>query len=232
MALIEKCKAANSSGNDTRLFGDNDLGTLISRTHGAVIASGSQLEKMIGDRVTTIDDLDEFLRLEIRPEGVLLATKRTVKKCRSFIRQNSEPDFVLFRHRHGKQSCHLIELKDGHVFDTKKAQAERKAIHDFASQNGQHIHYTIHTHFCAFNQESREDIVAGFKNRIHSDEALTGREFCALLEIDYDDIVTARQRDQGANRDYFPKQLVAMPHIRIRLKTLIEADQAVGNADA
>ncbi len=232
MALIEKRQAANSSGSYIRLFGDPDLGRLISRVHGAVIASGSELEKMISTRVKTIDDLDTFLCQEIMPEGVFLATKKMVKKCRAFTHRNSEPDFVLFRRRGGKQSCHLIELKDGHVFDTKKAQAERTAIHDFASRNGQHIHYKIQTHFCAFNQERRQDIVAGFKNRIHVDEAMTGREFCALLEIDYDEIVTMRQRDQAANRDYFLKELAAIPSMRLRLKALIDADPAFGDTDA
>ena len=46
------------------------------------------------------------------------------------------------------------------------------------------------------------------------DEAMTGREFCNLLEIDYDEIVNERLQDTEDNTLYFVQELLSIPEIR------------------
>lgn len=197
------------------------LGELASKVQSAVISSGSELEAMIALQVRNIPDLDWFLGREIMPEGLLLARKRQIKRSATLDFAGSEPDFMVFKRRGGVQTCHIVELKDGHVFDTKKASAERQAMHGFIERNAQHIPYRFRAHFCAFNQDDRRAIWDGFKRRIALDEVMTGREFCELMEIDYDAIVEARRADGADNVEFFLAELVRIESIRRRLRDLL-----------
>ncbi|MDE0385000.1 MAG: hypothetical protein OXI22_14020 [Defluviicoccus sp.] len=163
MARLRDAAPKNVSGAYVRLFGDPELGALASKIQSAVIASGNELERMIADMVPNVLDLDEFLEQEIMKNGVRLVRKKQMKDCRTLDFSGAEPDFMVFKRRRGKQSCHIIELKDGHVFDTKKASAEHQTIHRFIERNARHIRYTVSAHFCAFNQENKTAIFEGFK---------------------------------------------------------------------
>ncbi|MDE2817212.1 MAG: restriction endonuclease [Chloroflexota bacterium] len=217
MARISNYKGRRAGGYE-RLFGDVELGILISRIQGAVIGSGTELERIIRSRVKLIDDLDRFLKLEIMPAGIFLADKRQLKACKTLDFAGSEPDFVLFRRRDGHQHCYVVELKDGDNFDTKKAAAERRSMSDFISMNAQYVPYTMSAHICCFNQDSREEIVVGLKSKITLEEAMTGREFCELLEINYGEIIEERKADQYPNLSYFVEELLRIDAV----KTLIE----------
>lgn len=50
MAKLEDRKTMSSSGGYERLFGIKALGALMSKVQGTVIASGSELERMIQNR--------------------------------------------------------------------------------------------------------------------------------------------------------------------------------------
>ena len=50
---------------------------------------------------------------------------------------------------------------------------------------------------------------------------MTGRQFCALLEIDYDAIVKARQADCPDNVEFFLSEIAKMDSIRSRLLELL-----------
>ncbi len=176
---------------------------------------------MIAASVPNIPDLDAFLEQDIMPEGVWLVRKRQIKQSNTLNFAGSEPDFMVFKRRGGVQACHIIELKDGHVFDTKKASAERQAMHGFIERNAQHIQYRFRAHFCAFNQDDRQAIWDGFKRRIAHEEAMTGREFCELLEIDYDAIVKRRQTDCYDNCEYFVEEVLKIEPVRLRVQQLL-----------
>lgn len=221
MARLRNAKPKNTSGSYERLFDNAALGHLASRVQSAVISSGSELEAMIAARVPNIPDLDAFLEREIMPNGVLLARKRQIKRSDILDFAGSEPDFMVFKRRNRMQTCHIVELKDGHVFDTKKASAERQAMHGFIERNAQHIPYRFQAHFCAFNQDDRQAIWEGFKKRISLEEVMTGREFCELLEIDYDSIVELRRMDGPDNMKFFLSELVKIKPVRKRLKKLL-----------
>lgn len=226
MALLKNADPKEVSGGYVRVLGDEALGRLISRIQSTVISSGTELEKMIISRVKKITDiapdLDTFLQQNSpMPEGVFLVPKTELKKSNRLKFSKAEPDFVIFRNREGKQSCHVIELKDGHVFDTKKAEAEERTMRDFIQQNSQNIPYTVEGHFCAFNQQDKNKILEGFKNKIKPEQAMTGPELCKLLEIDYDNIIEKRKADSSANFDYFLSELLAIPSARKRLLELL-----------
>ena len=221
MARLRDANPKNTSGSYERLFGNAALGDLASKVQSAVISSGSELEAMIAASVPNIPDLDAFLEQEIMPEGVWLVRKRQIKQSNTLNFAGSEPDFMVFKRRGGVQACHIIELKDGHVFDTKKASAERQAMHGFIERNAQHIQYRFRAHFCAFNQDDRQAIWDGFKRRIAHEEAMTGREFCELLEIDYDAIVKRRQTDCYDNCEYFVEEVLKIEPVRLRVQQLL-----------
>ena len=221
MARLRDARPKNTSGSYERLFGNTALGELSSKVQSAVISSGSELEAMIAALVPNVPDLDAFLEQEIMPEGVLLVRKHQIKKSRTLDFAGSEPDFIVFKRRGGVQACHIIELKDGHVFDTKKASAESQAMHGFIERNAQHIQYRFRAHFCAFNQDDRQAIWDGFKRRIAFDETMTGREFCELLEIEYDAIVRRRRADCYDNCEYFVEELLGIEPVRRRMLQLL-----------
>ncbi|MCY4589778.1 MAG: hypothetical protein OXE86_04255 [Alphaproteobacteria bacterium] len=221
MARLRDAKPKNTSGSYERIFGNAELGALASKIQSAVITSGSELEAMIVAAVPNIPDLDAFLEQEIMQEGVLLAPKIQIKRSTTLDFAGSEPDFMVFKRRGSVQTCHIVELKDGHVFDTKKASAERQAMHRFIERNAQHIQYRFRAHFCAFNQDDRQAIWNGFKRRIALDEAMTGREFCDLLEIDYDSIVEARRADGPDNVEFLLSEMLNIELIRRRILEIL-----------
>lgn len=203
MTRIEDANPRDRSGSYDRLFGIPALGRLISKVQSAVISSGTGLEKMIADRVMPIKDIDAFLKSDVMQEGVFVARKGAIRNSKVLERSGPEPDFIVFKRRDGVQRCYIVELKDGHVFDTKKATAERQYLHKFVEQNARHMPYKVACRFCAFNQDDPGSIRRGFKNKITLQEAMTGREFCDLLEIDYSQITEERKKDAEANVHYF-----------------------------
>lgn len=198
MALIKDRRGRRNGGYE-RLFGHAELGFLLSKVQGAVIAAGTELERLIRRQAACIDDLDAFLAQDQMPEGAFLADKNQLKASQIINASMAEPDFLVFRRRSGASRCHVIELKDGDNFDTKKASGERNALETFVGENARHMPFQVSFHICCFNQDSREAIVQGFKSKIGLAEALTGRELCELLEMDYDRIVEVRKKDQEAN---------------------------------
>ena len=218
MARIEDSKPKDKSGGYSRLFNNLELGAIFSRIHSTVISSGTELERIIRDKTKAIDNLDEFLKQEIMADGVVVAHKSKIKKCKTLDFAGAEPDFIIFKRKDGKQQCYIVELKDGHSFDTKKSAAEHQQMYAFIRKNAQHMQYVVSAHFCAFNKDNREDIVKGFKNKITIEEAMTGREFCHLLELDYDEIVEERKIHAEDNIVYFLSELIKIDAVKRWLK--------------
>ncbi len=67
-------------------------------------------------------------------------------------------------------------------------------------------------------------IVTGFKQKITQNEAMTGREFCDLLEIDYDEIVA--EQDQSRNVRFFLRELINVEQVRVSLRDLLRERNA------
>lgn len=218
MAKISNAKPKSNSGGYERIFGNKALGMLMTRVHSAVIASGSELERMIGQLVKhdgrIIEDCKEFFDRDITPDQVSIIPKQVLKKWEDVDFSKSEPDFVIVKNAGKKRHCYIIELKDGDMFDTKKAQGEKETLKSFENYISRHIPYTTSIHVCCFNQEDKSQIIAGFKGRITADEAMTGTEFCNLLGIDHNEITQSRKRDAKDNFGYFIDQLLKIDTVR------------------
>ena len=52
---------------------------------------------------------------------------------------------------------------------------------------------------------------------------MTGREFCELLEIDYDEIVERRKADQESNLRCFVRELARIDRVAGEFRRLLEA---------
>lgn len=216
MAKIKDGNPGREDGAYYRIFGDKELGALISRIHATSIRAGTELEKMISQRVELIDDLDKFLKKDEMPDGVWIAPKREIKRCEQIKFAEAEPDFLVFKRKDGHQHCHVIELKDGDAFDTKKATGEWTSMRNFISHIADKIPYRVNAHFCCFNQADKDVIVTGFKGRITLQEAMTGEEFCELLEINYEEIINARKKDQQDNMEFFLTGIIEIQEKQIR----------------
>lgn len=216
-ALLSNAKGRRpnqSQSGYTRILGNEKLGNLISRLQATVISAGSELEKLIWKRCKQVDNIDSYLNADIYPMGVYVATKNQLKK--SFIAQKSfEPDFVAFeRTEKNKHYCYVIEVKDGDQFDTKKASGERQHIHNYLNYIARNIRFEVKPIICSFNATSREQVVAGFKNKISIDEAYTGSELCNLLGIDYEEILNEREFHKKENLHLFIKSLLEISEVK------------------
>ena len=204
-------------GAYTRCFGDAELSRLLSRVQSLIIRNGYELEKLVTELVAPvlIEDVDEFMSAQIMDLGVRVATKKVVKKCSALQGDGIEPDFIVFDRKPQSQHCYIVELKDGHEFDTKSSEKEQQNLIDFLNTNATTLHYyDCVAKVCGFNAVSREEIQIGFKGKINIDEAMTGREFCDLLQIDYDSILARRAADREANYDEFLEELLRIPSVK------------------
>ena len=57
---------------------------------------------------------------------------------------------MIFKPLEDRPHCYIVELKDGHTFDTKKSAAEHASIQNFIAKNAPSLPYVVTGHFCAF----------------------------------------------------------------------------------
>lgn len=224
MALIEKAKgrrATQSPSGYTRLFGVSALGNLMSRIQGAVISSGSELEKLIWERVCQIEFLDDFLEetLQGGEDKVFVASKQQIKKSKK-IRSRYEPDFLGFNPK--RRKCYIIEVKDGDQFDTKKAAGEHQTLYNFRNDVSSALSYSTAVYICSFNARTKDEIVHGLKGEFSKEETLTGKELCDLFGIDYQEIVKIRMNDQRANLSFFITEILKISVIKKALLAFLK----------
>ena len=224
MALIQNAKKGREDGGYSRLFGNSDLGALVSKTHATSISAGTELEKLISQThgsLMTASQLGDWLGNQLAP-GTYLIDKPLIRvHLKTVIQSSTEPDFIVIVIVDSK--VFVIELKDGDTFDTKKVDGEVRAAKDFGallhsflltrkvSHKG--LPYTVEVRFCCFNQSDKEKIVTGLKGRISKKEAMTGDEFCKLIGISYQGILAKRAADQAKNLAYFLDELVKIQSI-------------------
>lgn len=207
----------------TRVVGNEALGQLLSRVQATVISNGTELERMITERATCIRDIDAFIEGAIQAtidDGTYLCLKKVFKKSTRYRRglENIEPDMLIFVVQEYRV-CKVIELKDGDAFDTKKSKGEKDHLERFSMVFGSRIPFATSYYICSFNQDDKELIRQGFKNVFALENIMTGRELCALLNIDYDEVISIRKQDAIENLAYLVDELLAISEVQALIKS-------------
>jgi hypothetical protein len=202
-----------------RLFGVHELGVLLSKCQAAVISSGNELENILAEKIRSRGISTEGIAV-----GDINKDKRIFKKAKINSKGKLHDlgvDVII--ERDGK--IKLIELKDGDVFDVKKVAGEIESL-ELAKkkliEENKIPEKNISIHFCSFNAKDHQQIERGAKGLLPKGSAMTGRELCEELGIDYDEIIRERKREQPENLDYFLTELIKIPEIRERLSEIMK----------
>ena len=229
MAKISNSKPKESSGAYERIFGNKELGDLITRVHSTSITNGNELEKIIlnhcKDNNYLIEDFDDFIENSysfINTDNIIKVVRKKVIKKSQILQNiskkkdnvNFEPDFVVLKIDKNNKCCYVIELKDGFEFDTKKISGERQHLEEFANFIAKKIPYCIFIKFCCFNENDKKKIKNGLKGEFEIEEIMTGNEFCDLLNINYKEIIELRKADVEENIEFFVKELLKIENVR------------------
>ena len=204
-----------------RCFGDIGVAKLLSRVQSLIIKNGYELENIIKERTRDIHimDLDEFLKIQIHEAGVCVALKGTIKASTTMRGSKIEPDFIVFERKGTSQNCYIIELKDGHEFDTKSASKEHDNLHTFMSMNAMALdNFQTYCKICGFNAQSRKEIQKGMKEKFALEQTMTGQELCSLLNLDYQRILDRRASDRIHNLQSIVSEFTALDAVQERLE--------------
>ena len=219
MALIQKTRKGRKDGGYTRLFNNEELGSLISQVHATSIRTGKDLESVINLKahayIMTEEELNLFINKSLKEniKSKFIITKKLVKKLTKFIECGKEPDYCILIILDKK--CFIIELKDGDTFDTKKVAGEILSLKEFARCfKNKFPEFEVMPKFCSFNLNDKAKIIYGVKGKISQDEAMTGQEFCDLLEISYQTIIEQRKLEAPMNLEYFLNELIQIEEVK------------------
>jgi hypothetical protein len=201
-----------------RLFGSQGLGHLLSRAHATVIRAGNELERIIKDKCPFLSTLGEVL--QTCKSGTPTRRCSVVPNAKASPRdlaggKGIKVDFVVVDWP--ARRAYVVELKDGDTFDTKKASGEVESLERFASFLTTTSGLETIFKFCCFHQDDKSAIVAGAKNRFGLGNAMTGREFCELVGVSYDQILALRRPHAPQNFEYFLNELMKIPEVRTYL---------------
>src|SRR3990170_4762004 len=87
----------------TRLFGVEELGNLLSKIHGASISAGNELEGLIYERCTKVNDLSRAITFSVS-SFICSFNARTKKEVFDGLKHKFSVDEVLT----GKELCDLF----------------------------------------------------------------------------------------------------------------------------
>ena len=216
MALIQNSKKRRKNGEYSRLFGNKELGMLLSQVRATSIRAGNGLENIINHHAHLMmeEELEDFTKgtLKTNEKSKFIITKKLIKKLTKFINCKKEPDYCVLVLLENK--AFIIELKDGDTFDTKKVAGEIESLNEFANKFKLKLEYQVFSKFCSFNLNDKKKIIHGLKGKISEEMAMTGSEFCELLEIDYPNIIEQRKQEAHPNLDYFLNKLAKIPEVK------------------
>ncbi|MEM0465818.1 MAG: hypothetical protein QXW97_03930 [Candidatus Pacearchaeota archaeon] len=204
MALISNAKGRGEEETPSgyeRLFGNRQLGMLMSKVQSAVISTGNELEGILANEIKDT-------------KGISI--QKINKENRVFKGIKDGHDIIIdcVIEKNGKFM--LIEIKDGDTFDTKKVAGEVESLltakehliktHKLKQQD-------VLVFYCIFNATSHEQIERGAKGLLPKNSAMNGKEFCELVGLDFDKIVQKRKKDQEENLNY-NLEINVLPELR------------------
>lgn len=215
MAKIKDAKPKSTSGGYIRLVNNDQLAKIFIKAQSTVITNGTELEKIITNKSKVITDLEKFIN-DVNSNqitnGTYLCTKKVVKASK-YKMYNHEPDFIVFVVKKEK-ICKVIELKDGDSFDTKKSTSELETLKEFSNHIAIQIPFIVKFYICCFNQNDKHKIIDGFKKRFSEEQVMTGKELCNLLGIDYNSIISSREKDALDNFNYIVEELSKITEVK------------------
>jgi hypothetical protein len=204
------------------------LGQLLSRVQATVIRNGNELERMLKEQCP-------YYSATVRMEDV------TKKINEGLIdKENILQVFFAYKHEtegeksiigniivvdHEDKIVHIVKVKDGDTFDTKKISGELVSLRTLSEALGRNLGYTARYHFCAFNQPDKAAIIFGAKGRLNEETAMTGSELSELIGVDYESIREVRKEDRKDNFDYLIEQMFAIPEVRAKIDLLLTEEQ-------
>ena len=80
----------------------------------------------------------------------------------------------------------------------------------------------ITIHYCSFNAINHEQIKKGAKGLLPEDSAMTGKELCKELGLDFEKIVDERRKYQKANLNYFLEELLNITELKEKIITILK----------
>ena len=204
-----------SSGSYERLLGNKKYATLMTKIHACVIAQGNQLEhdlynfmrqnhpQCIVDNLPLLSSILEhsidnqtFYLLDLAVYQTFLQAKNELKI--------KYPDFIVILP--SKQVIQVVEVKEGYLFDTKKAAGELASLQTITNTFQKHVTYKVNYYLTSFYQTDLTTIDSGLKKVFPRDHLLTGKSFCRLMHINYEQFLKFRSKqltkDQQDNCDY------------------------------
>jgi len=199
MTYISEAFPGRRDGNYTTIFGDCDLGSLISSIHATSIKMGTELEHIIIELAKTIDEknIDAFFNKTL-VSGIYIIPKKTMQDKR--LKFDQIPDLLVVNV--DKNTCKIVEIKLGDNFDTKKSQGEVENLTRYAEKLDRATTYRVSWAVCFWYAKDKTAVINGFKGTLSESQALTGEEFCKIVNIDYKTINTRIASHQKANRDF------------------------------
>lgn len=114
------------------------------------------------------------------------------------------PDFIVILPE--SKVIHIVEVKEGYLFDTKKAAGELAFLQAIKNTFQKYVPYKVNYYLTSFYQDNLTTIDSGLKKVFSQDHLLTGKSFCELIHINYEQFLHFRQeqltKDQQDNCDY------------------------------
>ena len=211
MALISEAKGRREGETPSgyeRLFGNRALGMLISKVQSAVISTGNELEIILASKIKN-------------PQGISIQNINKENRIFKGIKNGHDIVIDCVIEKNGK--IMLIEIKDGDTFDTKKVAGEVESLlmaKEHIIKSNKLKESDVSVFYCSFNATSHEQIEKGAKSLLPPNSAMTGKEFCKLIGLDFDKIVQEREKDQEENLNYFIEELKKILEIVEKLKIL------------
>lgn len=190
----------NPDTNFTQLFGNKQAGALFSQAQAAMISYGTEMENFIigllpNDRLTTLQNIRGGIKQSNR-EFIIKP-----KRPKSGDKAGLVADFGIVDHH--RQTASIIELKLGAAFDTQKAPKMRETLQTIADYITSLTGLSTDYYVCAFYADEVDGVYEGLKRAFEKQNILTGRQFCRLMEIDYEVVMDKAVADQPDNLNYF-----------------------------
>jgi hypothetical protein len=204
MALIKDTggrKENETASGYERLFGNRQLGMLVSRVHATSIRQGTELESFLAVRLK-------------KTEGISIHNINKERRVFKDIKNGHDIIIDCVIEKDGKVM--LIEIKDGDTFDTKKVAGEVESLivaKNYIMKTKKMKEEDVSVHYCSFNARDNNQIERGSKGLLPKNSAMTGKEFCKLVGLDFDKIVKERKKDEEENLKYFAGELKKIPEI-------------------